>query len=178
MRLDDIQKSVKLDQPYTDLITTIKNGFANIHNNLLESIRSYWGVRDQLKVTKNTALMDDCIVIPPNLCKTVMYTYSAHQGINNMCTRDNQIINWPGMSNEICNIQYTCHICKNTEPSQAKEPLTLTSSPDGPFQKIRADYSALDGHSYLSIVDRFSGPISIYHFPPHNSTSKKLIDTF
>ena len=50
----------------------------------------------------------------------------------------------------------TCHTCNNIAPSQVKESLTLTPSPDWPFQKICADYFAIKGHSYLNIVDRLN----------------------
>ena len=39
-------------------ITTIKNEFPNICNDLPESIKSYWGVKDRLKIN-NIILMDD-----------------------------------------------------------------------------------------------------------------------
>lgn len=39
--LDDIQQSIKHDQFYITLMTTIKYGFPNIHNDLPESIKSY-----------------------------------------------------------------------------------------------------------------------------------------
>ena len=39
-------------------------------------------------------------------------------------------------------------------------------------------YATLQITWYLSIVDRFSDWISVYHFQPYNSTTKKLIDIF
>ena len=50
-------------------------------------------------------------------------------------------------------------------------------SPDWPFQLICADYFKLDNHSYLGIVDQFSGWLNIYHFKPGCSTSNTLIST-
>ena len=60
---------------------------------------------DWLKVTNNIVLIDDHTVIPSNLQKQVLYTlHSAHQGINNMCSKAKQIVYWPGMNNDICYI--------------------------------------------------------------------------
>ena len=39
--LYEIQKSIKHDQSYITLITTVKNGFPNIRNEIPESIKSY-----------------------------------------------------------------------------------------------------------------------------------------
>ena len=52
-----------------------------------------------------------------------------------------------------------------------------TPSPDWPFQLICADCFELNNHSYLAIVDRFSGWLNIYHFKPRCSTKNTLIST-
>ena len=54
----------------------------------------------------------------------------------------------------------------------------MSPSPDWPFQQICADYFEFESHSYLSIVDRYTAWLNIYHFLPGQSTSKTLIDTF
>ena len=65
--------------------------------------------------------MDDRIVIPSNLQKRVLHTlHSAHQGINNMHSRANQIIYWSGMNNGTRNIRYIYHTCDKTAPSPSK----------------------------------------------------------
>ena len=72
---------------------------------------------DLLKVTNDSVLMDDCIVIPSNICKQMLHAlHSAHQGINNMCYRANQIVYGPRMNNDICKIRYTSCTCNNIVP--------------------------------------------------------------
>ena len=85
---------------------------------------------------------------------------------------------WPGIMNDICNMRYTCKTCNELAPSQPKEPIQLSPSPDWPFQQICADYFQLECHSYLSIVDRCTAWLNIYNFLPGQSTSQTLIDTF
>ena len=53
----------------------------------------------------------------------------------------------------------------------------MTTSPFWPFQKICSDYFEQQGHHYISIVDRFSAWLNIYHFPPNRVTSQTLIST-
>lgn len=65
--------------------------------------------------------------------------------------------------------------CNEQSPSQQKEPMLPTPSPKYPFQMECADYFAVQGHSYLTYVDCYSGWINIFHFKPHQSTSKNLI---
>ena len=71
---DDIQKSIKHDQSHITLITTIKNGFCSMRNDLPESIKSFLGVKDRLKVNNNIVLMDGRIVISLNLRIRVLHT--------------------------------------------------------------------------------------------------------
>ena len=52
-----------------------------------------------------------------------------------------------------------------------------TPSPNWPFQLICADYFEQNNHSYLAIVDRFSGWLNIYHFKPGCSINNTLIST-
>ena len=61
-------------------------------------------------------------------------------------------------------------------PAHPREPLILTPPPEYPFQQICADYLHVSGHQYLTIVDRFSGWLCIFHFSPHNATSTSLIN--
>ena len=94
-----------------------------------------------------------------------------------MKARANATIYWPGMINNICSTKYNCKHGNEIAPSQTREPLMATPSPDWPFQLICADYFELNNHSYLAIVDRFSGWLNIYHFKPGCSTNNTLIST-
>ena len=67
------------------------------------------------------------------------------------------------MINNICNTCYSWHICNSTTPSQSKEPLKTYKKPEYPFKCIYADYFEIKGHNYLTIIDRFSNWIMIYH---------------
>ena len=44
------------------------------------------------------------------------------------------------------------------------------------FQKICADFFHIGSHGYLSVVDRFSAWLSIFHFKPGQLTSKSVIN--
>ena len=94
-----------------------------------------------------------------------------------MVARANQTVYWAGMHAAIKNYKQQCYKCVEISPRQPHEPLVLTPSPEYPFQQICADYFEHEAHSYLSIVDRFSCWLNIYHFP-HQATSATLIAEF
>ena len=74
-------------------------------------------------------------------------------------------------------MRYTCHTCNEIAPQQQKEPLILTPLPQYPFQQIFTDYFEITAHHYLSVVDRFSGWLNIYHYPPHKAIADTPINT-
>ena len=95
--------------------------------------------------------------------RSLAVLHSAHQGVTNMQARANATIYWPGMNAHIRNTRYTCFHCNERSPSQSQEPILPTPSPDYPFQMVCTDYFEIQGHFYLTYVDRFSGWFSIFH---------------
>ena len=60
-------------------------------------------------------------------------------------------------------------------PRHTKEPLIITPDPEFPFQDVAADFFSVKGHSYLVLVDRYSGWFTVSYFQPHQATSCNLI---
>ena len=176
--LDDIRKAAGSDKQYQDLINIINSGFP-AKRNLTNPphLREFWEVRDRLYVLDGVVYMDQRTVIPCLLRKIVLdHLHSANQGVAGMRHRANQCIYWPGFDNSIRVHRENCKDCSERAPSQPPEPLVLTPSPDYPFQKICADFFHIGSHGYLSVADRFSAWLSIYHFRPGQLTSKSVIN--
>ena len=92
-----------------------------------------------------------------------------------MKARANQCVYWPGMSKSISSYKANCGTCIINAPSQQREPLILSPPPEWSFQQVCGDFFSVAGHDYLSIVDRFSSWICIYHFCPRQCTSTSHI---
>ena len=175
--LQEIQDAYKSDQSYQEL-QKLYNGFPKKQNETSPSITDFWEVRDCLLLLDRVIYMDHCIVTPSSLQKYISYAlHSAHQDVSGMKARANTTIYWPGMINNIHSTRCNCKHCTEIAPSQPREPLMATPSPDWPFQLICADYFELTNHSYLAIIDRFRGWLDIYHFKPGCSTNNTLIST-
>ena len=91
-----------------------------------------------------------------------------------MLSRARTTVYWPGIEKDVHNTRFTCQKCNERAPSQAKEPLHDSSESLYPFQQIRCDYFEILHHAYLSIADRFSGWVSVFHFT-NSATSRQLI---
>ena len=176
INLTDICKAASTDDEYKLLSETIRAGFPTSRNEVKPILRDYWSVRDRLSIRDGDLFMADRVVIPKSLRQHVTNgLHAAHQGVSSMLSRARQVVYWPSMENDLRNKRYKCYRCNEIAPSQPKEPLLLAPAPDYPFQQIATDYFEIAKHSYLSIVDRFSGWIIVYHFSEH-ARSDKLIE--
>ena len=104
--------------------------------NLTEpDIRDFWEVRHRLSNDRGLVLMDRRIVIPKPLRKKILHClHSAHQGVDGMKARANDSVYWPEMNASIRNFRANCSFCTTIAPSQPREPITMTPSPEWPFQ--------------------------------------------
>ena len=174
--LDEIQQIGRRDENYSGLINIIENGFPSSRTLTPPHLREYWEVRDRLITQDNIAYLDQRVVIPQPLRKSVLEAlHAANQGVTGMRRRANSSVYWPGMNNAINNHRKHCASCEANAPSQSAEPIILTPSPEWPFQQLCADYFVIDSHGYLVVVDRYSGWPCVFHFPPGHTTTAKLL---
>ena len=165
------------DAVYTKLMRIIETGFPFTRHMVDPEIREYWSVRHRLSNDNGIILLDSRIVIPKALRKRILNClHMAHQGCTGMQSRAQVSIYWPGMNASIKQRRETCPVCTIKAPSQSREPLVLTPTPDWPFQNICMDMFEIKGHLYLVCVDRYSGWPIIYHLKPGHATAKHLIE--
>ncbi|MEO2242304.1 MAG: DDE-type integrase/transposase/recombinase, partial [Candidatus Poseidoniia archaeon] len=171
----ELEHAASTDPEYQRLIQAVKLGFPLVRGGTEQEYRLYWGVRHRLSMFDNIVMMDNRIVVPTAYRARVLKSlHSAHQGVSSMLARARQTVYWPGLDTAVHNVRFSCHQCNERAPAQSKEPLQPSQAPLYPYQQICCDYFELGHNSYLSIADRFSGWISIYHFI-NSTTSRQLI---
>ena len=170
-----IRRAAKDDNTYTTLMNTIINGFPDSRHLTSPEIREYWEVRHRLCIDNAIVLMDGRTVVPHSLRNRVLRAlHSAHQGVVGMRARANESVYWPGMDASIRHHHSSCTACSKIAPSQPKEPLILTPSPEWPFQQVVMDLFHVELSSYLACADRFTGWLILYHLKP-SATSENII---
>ena len=173
--LDELRTASLRDSEYVLLLQATEKGFPTSRGGSEPALRDYWNVRHRLSSVDGIVMMDGRVVVPVSYRQKILRSlHSAHQGVTSMIGRASHTVYWPGMSLAIRNLRYNCQRCNETAPSQTQEPLMTAPAPLYPFQQICMDYFELASHSYLVIADRFSGWITIYHFPTR-ATSSQLI---
>ena len=163
--LERIQTASSSDDTTKELIKVISNGFPNSKNNLPDSLKRYWSVRDELSTLGSAVLFQNRIVVPLSLRSEILeILHSAHQGVTGMKLRANSSVYWPGLSADITNRRLQCTDCISNAPSQSAEPIVMNvinSPPQYPFDQVVTDYFTLMGYKYLLYADRYSGWITV-----------------
>ena len=173
---DPIRALGRNDKTYTTLINAINQGFSPKRNLTEPDIRDFWEVRHRLSTDRGLVLMDRRIVIPKPLRKKTLHClHSAHQGVDGMKARANDSVYWPGMNASIRNFRANCSICTTIAPSQPREPITMTPSPEWPFQQIVMDIFHVGHVTYLACADRLTGWLILYHLKQGHATTSKLM---
>ena len=139
------------------LIDLIDAGFPGRRDELPERLNDYFAFRHDLTTSNGIIFYKDRVVIPPSLRQDILSTlHAAHQGTTSMTLRAESSVFWPGISNDINNVRYTCYHCNRNAPSNPSAPPTPLQNPIYPFQQVCCDYFHLKGHTYLVLVDRYS----------------------
>ena len=164
---DILKTAAKVDKTYSLLKETIKTGFPRTRQLTNPRIRNFHGVRHRLYTDNDLIMMDDRIVVPQSCRrKALQNLLSAHQGVSSMARRAKVSVYWPGIHSDIQKARDSCSTCIKIAPSQSKETLILTPTPEWPFQCICMDLFEINHHVYIVCVDRYSGWPLIYHLPP------------
>ena len=177
---DAIRAAGRSDLQYKKLIDTIQNGFEKTRSLTAPEIREYWEVRHRLSVNDGLVLLDHRIVIPTSQRANVLRNlHSAHQGEVGMKARANESVYWPGMMNtSIRNTRASCMFGTKIDPSQTKEPINLTQSPDWLFQQIVMDLFYVGNHGHLVCADRLTGWLILYYLSHGQANASRLISIY
>ena len=101
------------------------------------------------------------IVIPKSLRQTVLQKiHTGHQGITKCRVRARQSVWWPGLSKELQQLVQNCPDCCKAQ-RQLAQPLTPSSLPVLPWQKVATGLFEWKQSTFLLIVDYYSRFIEI-----------------
>ena len=172
-----VRDEVARDKVSTMLCSQIVDGFPAEKKLLREELREYYQFREHLTQIDGVPLYKERVVVPTALRPMVLETlHGAHQGEKGMNLRAQSSVWWPGITPQIKNKREMCQSCNESTPTQPAPPPDPLPLPDYPFQQVASDYFQLGGHTYLVIVDRFSGWPVVTHCGGSTGSSGKLRD--
>ena len=157
-----IRDAAIADAEVVDLVNLIEDGFPERRSDVVEHLRIYWPLRNDLYTVGNVPLLDHKVLIPNSLRKEVLGgLHAAHQCVAGMAAHARQRFFWPGINAAIRQVRAQCTLCNANAPSQSREPMILSAPPDVPFQQVVTDLCEVAGHDYMIYADRYSGWVEI-----------------
>jgi transposase InsO family protein len=101
-------------------------------------------------------------MIPDSMRADVLTAiHRGHLGLNKSRGRAKLSVWWPGLSNDLEQLIWSCEFCNINRPTQRSEPLKTTQLPSFPRERTGADLCELQGKSYLVVMDYFSRYLEI-----------------
>ena len=158
VRLNEVRHAAHYDPEYQLLMQVIREGFPESKNNLPETIRKYWPIRDRLTIDDGLVVCGCRLLIPQQMRKTVLHAlHDGHLGKERTKSRARQTVYWPGMDADVENVTRSCQRCQRQLPSQQRETIIHHKPAQRPFQSLDLDVAEHAGRKYLIAVDGFSG---------------------
>ena len=156
-RIQQISKDTQEDPILGVVYQFTTDGWPNRRNRIPRIARRYWDQRDELSTDHGLLMKGSRIIIPTTQReRTLTNLHVGHQGILSMQQMAKTTVYWPGIDADIEDWVQRCSACLATKPNQKREPLLPHKVPDGPWQKIGADFFDFDGKKFLLVIDYFS----------------------
>ena len=156
-RIQQISRDTQEDPILGVVYQFTTDGWPNRRNRIPRIARRYWDQRDELSTDHGLLMKGSRIIIPTTQReRTLTNLHVGHQGILSMQQMAKTTVYWPGIDADIEDWVQRCSACLATKPNQKREPLLPHKVPDGPWQKIGADFFDFDGKKFLLVIDYFS----------------------
>ncbi|XP_014672251.1 PREDICTED: uncharacterized protein K02A2.6-like [Priapulus caudatus] len=137
----------------------------------------YKHLRDELCVVGNVVLRDRRIVLPCKLRPwAIELAHEGHPGIVAMKQLLRTKLWWPNIDKEAERQCRACHSCQLVGMPNAREPMSRTTMPKGPWKDVAVDFLGPlpNGVSLLVVVDYYSRYFEVAFM--RSTTSEKTIE--
>ena len=140
---------------------------ATADTNLDKAIDPYKKVLRELTTLGPVIMLQNRIVVPKNLRKSVLkHLHAAHGGTKAMIARAVKDVYWPNYILDIEETRNTCASCNVHAPSNPPAfSNPVPDLPSFPFQVVCSDFFSWKGKSYLIFVDKYSNWLSVLKLP-------------
>ena len=153
-------------QEYIELREAVTKGFPFNKDEWSDNLNQFRNVHEDLTVLEDIVMLQKRIVIPKVLRPIILrHLHAGHAGINGMTQRARLEVYWPDYTVDIVRVRERCHTCNANAPSNPRNlPIQDSQLPAYPFQMICMDFFYMGNKSYLAVVDKYSGWLSIFQF--------------
>ena len=139
MTLKEIQQATACDSVFKKLINGLKADTIDCVNE--SDLRQFKHVVGELSVKDGVVMKGSRIVIPTKLQKRVVeIAHEGHQGLVKTKQLLRSRIWFPDSDAKVASVTNKCAACQAVVHVNAQEPIKSTELPNGPLEKLAADY--------------------------------------
>ncbi|KAG1704002.1 hypothetical protein GQR58_004074 [Nymphon striatum] len=148
MTVDHVMKAIDTDITLQAVIKSLQTGIwkptiSDINHKAYETFSK---LKDELTLsTDNKILLKNSrIVLPTKLYQQAVHlAHTGHQGIVKTLSLLREKVWFPGMHVLVENIVRNCLTCQITTETNSREPLKMSTLPNGPWQELSADFTQI-----------------------------------
>ena len=121
-------------------------------------LHSYAKRSTELSITEGCLVYGGRVVIPYSLQKQVLSElHTGHIGMVRMKATARSFVLWPALDRDVESIVKSCFTCQEQQNKPAiSTPTNPWIYPEGPWERVHADFAEYGGRHYLLLVDAFS----------------------
>ena len=166
-----LQEAASQCSNYQKLLTLIRSGLPESIADWPEHLHPYHPYRHSLLIMDDLILCGERPLVPlPLRPEALDHLHAAHSGNTTMSSRASYSLFWPNMRQDILSTRATCVSCTKSASSNPHMPPEPTVQPDFPFSHCCMDFYSLNGKTYLALVDRYTGWLSILRLAKDDSS--------
>ena len=155
---------------YKSLHSLITSGAPEDKEMWPADLQIYYHHRHALVPVGPVLLLHDRPLIPVNLRQEMMeHLHAGHAGATGMFARASNSVYWPNMRTDLVRHRAECISCTKNAPSNPASPPLPYQHPAYPFHSICSDFFTVNSVSYIAIVDRYSGWLSLFSLQKDDS---------
>ena len=154
----------------------IQDGFPANRSDCAESVKTYFGFREELAIVNGLIFKGHWVVIPNQLRdETLKLLHSSHMGIVKTKGRARTSFFWPSINRDIESHLSECRPCATFQEKQPKETLLNDPVDTKPWHALAMDNFDFNGKHYPIVVDHFSKFVVVK--PSKDLTSRTTINS-
>ena len=155
--LQEIQQATQADDELVLLNHMIMMGWPSNIKEIPQVLHPYWMFHKELTIEDGLILKGTQIVIPNKKCEAIIkQIHDSHLGLTKCKLHPKQVVNWPGLNDQLEQLVLNCQLCLKYSRSK-KKPDTYSAIgqevPIFPWTKVATDLFHFKGNLYLLLVD-------------------------
>ena len=163
---EKLKKTTAQDPVYHKLSSRVISGWPRYRSQIEIELRPYWDFRDEISVYDGILFKGEKVMIPkPMQAEVLKLLHSSHQGMVRTKQLGRDVVYWRGMNSQIEDEVSKCGLCQEMRNQQQKEPMLSTELPTLPWEYVSSDLFDVEGETYLTTVDHYSGYIELDELP-------------